>query len=190
MSAALLALVLLVDLVVALWCHHADGEYVAAPSQGVILLPFVLYAGWVALVSRAPRLRAPAALLALLAVPLHLVAGDVVEALAERGYVPASSPLLLVEALLVSPVLVAAWGVARLEGPWRRGLVVAPAVVVLQMVLARASAADQVTPDVGLLSWLWGLLPVAAGVLACELAAGRWSPEQPPGTTTARHPRG
>lgn len=185
-SRLLLAIVLLSDLVLHVWCAHADGVYVTGPSEAALQLPVVLYAGWLALVSREPHRRVPAAVLALTAVPLHFVAGALAETLAGSAWIEASSPLLLLEALLVSPVLVAAWGVALLDGPWRRGLVVAPAVVLVQMLLARASAAGQDTFGPGLLSWIWGLLPVLAGVLACAAAAGRWAP----GTTTARHPRG
>lgn len=185
-SRVLLAIVLLSDLVLHVWCASADGVYVTGPPEAALQLPVVLYAGWLALSSREPHRRVPAAALALTAVPLHFVARAIVESLAASAWIDATSPLLLVEALLVSPVLVAAWGVALLEGPWRRGIVVAPAVVLVQMLLARASAADQDTFGLGLLSWCWRLLPVLAGMVACAAAAGRWAP----GTTTARHPHG
>lgn len=173
MSRLLLAIVLLVDLVLFVWCANTDGVSLDGPSEAVLQLPVVLYAGWLALVSREPRRRLPAAALALVAVPLHYAAIEVVEALSTGPYLDPASPLLLVETLLVSPVLAAAWGVALLDGPWQRGLLAVPAVVLVQMALARASAVDQTGAGTGPLSWSWQVLPLLFGVLACSWAARR-----------------
>ncbi|NHA00414.1 hypothetical protein G5V59_10945 [Nocardioides sp. W3-2-3] len=186
MSRLLLAIVLLSDLVLHVWCASADGVDVSGPPEAALQPPRRAVRRLAGPRQPRPHRRVPAAALALTAVPLHFVARALVESLAASAWIDATSPLLLLEALLVSPVLVAAWGVALLDGPWRRGILVAPAVVLVQMLLARASAADQDTFGPGLLSWCWRLLPVLAAMAACAAAGGRWAP----GTTTARHPRG
>ena len=201
----LLAGVLLVDLLLSLVCWTWSWPLSSTLARALLgALPWLLYVAALPLVARDSSRAAQAVRLALVAAPLWVVGRISVEALAPGPWYDAGPAAAHVGTLLVALPLVAAWGIARLDGAWHLGLLAIPVVTGLQVLLHDslgsalwdAAYSESFDSDLtsttlpllgGTLWWLWGVAPVLVGGLSCWMAAVS-APLA--GTTTARHPRG
>ncbi|QSR25289.1 hypothetical protein CFH99_06585 [Nocardioides aromaticivorans] len=183
----LLAIVLAVDFVTAVVPYWAGRDGLPLSDRATLALsvvPFLLYAGALAVIGRDGLRRGLAAGLALFLVPLHLAFWFVIRHEIRTSYAPDEFRVLVTaQGVLIGTALVAAWCIARRTSAWwLPALALAPI-----LVIAQSFGADDVGRRIGELAgdlapgagsafvltgalwWVWTTTPLLLTGLACWL---------------------
>lgn len=183
----LLGIVVAVDFVTAVLPFWAARDGLPM-SDGVTLtlsvLPFLVYAGAVAVGGRNGLRRGLAAGLVLFLVPLHLAFWFVIRHETRTSFAPDEFRVLVTaQGVLIGTALVAAWCVARRASAWwLPALALVPTLVIAQSLIDDEvgrriwDLAGDLTPGAGsayvatgALWWVWGVAPLLLTGLACWL---------------------